>query len=263
MLLDEGAIFLASLSWIVILLIVLGVAVAGAGIFVYVARIVLVYKYKKYNKIQIQAGLNCEQSARAFLDAHGLQNVEIRQCKGLKRWLLGNHYDTKNKIIWLRKNIMGKSTITALGVALQKVTLAIEDAKGSKDVKIRGWMQSMIIFAPMIFVPFILVGVVVDWVFAQQLGVGTIATTAIALVFMIMALIFTLMTLKIEVRANNKTVELLQNSNLMSPDEIEALKGVYRAYKIAYIADFLQTLFETIRLFLKLLGLILKATAKK
>ena len=263
MLLSEAGALLASLSWIVILLIVLGIAVAASGIFVYVARIILVVKYKKYNKIEIQAGLTCEQSARAFLDAHGLQNVEVRQCKGLYRWILGNHYDVKHKIIWLRKNIMGKTTVTALGVALQKVTLAIEDSKNSKDIKLRGWMQSMVVFAPAIFVPFVLVGVIIDLVAGSQLGLGTIATTALGLVFMIMALIFTILNLKIEVRANNKTVELLQNSNLMTPDEIEALKGVYKAYKIAYIADFLQALFETIRLLVKLFGLILKASIKK
>ena len=263
MLLDEGAAFLVSLSWVAVLLIVLGIGVIASAIFVFVARIILVVKYKKYNKLELQAGLSAEQSARAFLDAHGLANVEIRQCKGLKRHLLGNHYDAQHKIIWLRKNIFGQKTITAIGVALQKVTIAIEDAKGSKEVKTRSWMQNAIIFAPIVFIPLILIGVVVDLIFSQDLGVGTIVTTAVSLVFMIFALIMTIFNLKIEVKANNRTIELLQNSNLMTPDEIDALRGVFRAYKIAYIAEFLQTLFEVLRLIVKLFGLLLKVSMKK
>lgn len=263
MLLAEGAGVLMALSTALIVLIVAGVVVGLAGVFVTVSRIVLYFTYKKYNKVHLQAGLTCEQAARAFLDAHGLQNVRVEQIKGFGKWLIGNHYDPKAKVIYLRKDLMGKTTITALGVALQKVTIAIDDAKGDKAIQTRGWMQRTIILAPIVFIPLILIGVVLDMVFFKEAGVGTIATTAIAFLFVVVAFIFTILELKIEVRANNRTIELLQNSNLMTGDEIVALKKVFTAYKIAYIAQFLQTLFEMIRLFLKLMGMILKVTAKR
>ena len=83
-------------------LIVLGLIAA------LITQIVLIVKYKQFNKTPLSSGLTSQQTARALLDANGLENVQIKKLGLLRRLLLfGNHYSVMKKTIFLRKNYFG------------------------------------------------------------------------------------------------------------------------------------------------------------
>ena len=82
-------------------LIVLGLIAA------LITQIVLIVKYKQFNKTPLSSGLTSQQTARALLDANGLENVQIKKLGLLQRLLLfGNHYSVMKKTIFLRQNIL-------------------------------------------------------------------------------------------------------------------------------------------------------------
>ena len=63
------------------IMIVSGLIVVGLVVAL-IVQIVLIVKYKKYNKTPLANGLTSQQTARSLLDANGLQNVEIKKYSG-------------------------------------------------------------------------------------------------------------------------------------------------------------------------------------
>ena len=67
------------------IMIVSGLIVVGLVVAL-IVQIVLIVKYKKFNKTSLENGLSSQQTARAILDANGLQNVQIKKLGFLEEY---------------------------------------------------------------------------------------------------------------------------------------------------------------------------------
>ncbi len=245
---------------LVVAIVILSVIIAIASVVAAVLRIILFFRYHKYNTETLESGKSAKDATRELLDKSGLTEVKVEKCGFFRAVFYGNSYSKKTKTIYLRKGIIDKNTVTAVGVGLQKVGLAIQDRDGDKQFNIRAKLQPLFVFAPFLFIPIVLVGAILDVAVANATGVGTLVSTIIATVFYLVSLVFTFSTIKVEKKANQEALAQIKQANYMTENEIEELEKVFNSYIIAYIADFIITLLEFIRFILKV---ILKLVQKK
>lgn len=240
-------------------MVVSGLIVIGL-IAALIVQINLIIKYKNYNKIPLQNGLTSQQTARSMLDANGLQNVQIKKLGFFRRILLfGNHYSVMKKTIYLRQNILDSSSVTAVGIAIQKVCLAIQHKNKDKSFLFRYVMQILTLFTPLIFYASIAIGLVIDLI-TKFTGIPTFVGLLVGLGFYLLTFILQIFDIKVEKKANEQAVAVLQNANIFNEQEVETLKNLLKLY---IIADVIALILSILKLILQILKILAKSKKEK
>ena len=82
--------------------------------------------YAAASKVRAAAGLSGAETARAILDAHGLNNVRVEQSQGF----LSDHYDPRHKVLRLSPQVFQGNSVASAGIAAHEAGHALQDAKG-------------------------------------------------------------------------------------------------------------------------------------
>ena len=224
-----------NLSGIEIAILIVSGLIVVALVVALIVQIVLIVKYKRYNKTPLANGLTSQQTARSLLDSNGLQNVQIKKLGFFRRILLfGNHYSVMKKTIYLRKNILNSSSVTAVGIATQKVCLAVQHKNKDKSFIFRYVLQILTLFTPLLFYGSIVLGLVVDLV-TQFTGIPTIIGLFVGIGFYVLVFVLQIVNIKVEKRANEQTVAILQSAKIFNEQEITTLKELLKLYIVADI----------------------------
>lgn len=232
-----------------------------------ILRIIIFFSYWVCNRSRSSGGYTGETAARQMLQNLGYYDVDVRKCGFFRALFYGNHYNPKQKVIYLRASTFKRDNLTSVGLALQKVGLVIQDKK-SGAVRSRWRLQQLGIFGPILFIPIVLVGVIFDFVTFLQTdgvftGIGTLIASCIGVAFFIASFILTIYTMVVEKRANAEALEILRNTNFLNAEEQEKVAKVFRTYLLAYITDFIVSLLEVIRLILKIVLIVVQASNDK
>lgn len=251
---------------LMILLGVFGIILLAALIFATITRIRIFATYRKLNKIMNSEGLTGKEATRKFLDMVELESVGVEKCSWWRALFslggamgFGNNYSIYKKTIFLRRNIVDKKSLTAVGIGTQKVGLAMLDKRGDKQYRFTARIKPFLFFAPVAFLPLIIIGTILDVLIFKSVGIMTVVFTLIGLAYYILAFLILLFTIKTEKRANKISIGLMEETNFLTPEERENIKTLYNTYILAYIADFIVALLKLITSILKF---ILKASSK-
>lgn len=237
------------------IMIVSGLIVVGLVVAL-IVQIVLIVKYKKYNKTPLANGLTSQQTARSLLDANGLQNVEIKKLGFFRRILLfGNHYSVMKKTIYLRKNILDSSSVTAVGIAIQKVCLAVQHKNKDKSFIFRYVLQILTLFTPLLFYGSVAIGLIIDIV-TKFSGIPTIIGLIVGIAFYFLTFVFQLVNIKVEKKANEQAVAILQSANIFNEQEIATFQSLLKLY---IIADVIVLVLSILKLILQILKILAKS----
>ena len=218
-----------------------------------VVSIWLAIKYVIYNRTLNKAGINGEQTARKILDDNGLSHIRVSVVGSL---MFGNSYSHFFKKVRLRRWTVKKNSISSMAMGAQKSCLAILDKEGDKDMKTRIILTPFIYFGPLMFIPILIIGILLDVIFFNFSGVVTIIASALGLLFYVASFVMSLMVLKTEVKAQNKALGILEQENLATAEEREMMKDLFKLYNIQYVNDlileFLELLFRILMIFAKM-----------
>ena len=240
------------------IMIVSGIIVV-ALIVALIVQIVLIFKYKKFNKTPLQNGLTSQQTARSLLDANGLENVQIKKLGFFRRILLfGNHYSVMTKTIFLRKNILDSSSVTAVGIATQKACLAIQHKNKDKNFIFRYVLQILTLFTPLLFYLSIVIGLIIDIV-TQFTGIPTTIGLFVGIGFYLLVFVLQIVNIKVEKKANEQAVEILRSSNIFTEQEIDRFKELLKLY---IVADIMVLILSILKLILQILKIFAKTKKK-
>lgn len=209
----------------------------------------LTIKYLRFNRRANSLGLTGVEMARKILDDHGLTDIKVKRTGSL---LFGNSYGHYFKTVRLRGFIRHQASLTSMGMGAQKAALAILDKEGDPDMKKRIRMVPFMVFGPFVFFPLILVGALLDHFILNGSITCTIVLGLVALSFYAYAIVLSVMTLKTEKKAQNRAYELLQNDYQVTPEELTALKTLFRLYNIQYINDIILSSLEFIHMALEI-----------
>ena len=236
-----------SMSIIAVLLIIV-------SIYALIVSIYLAIKYHKYNRKENSINMSGKDIARKILDDNDLQNIKVKSSGSI---LFGNSYSHYFKKVRLRRLTWKKNTISSLAMASQKSCLAILDKENDKDMKTRIKLTPLIYCGPLLFIPLIIIGAVLDiLVLNSNTGTMTIIFSLIGLLFYLLSFIMSLKILKTEKKAQEKAYELLKKNNMATDEELAMLKDLFKLYNIEYVNNMIISLLELIYRVLQVIAYI-------
>ena len=192
--------------------------------------------YNKYSKISNSKKLSGKDVARMILDRNGLHNVTIGEISGN----LTDHYDPRNKNIRLSQNIYNGTSIASVSVAAHECGHAIQDKESYSFLRFRTALVPIVNFTSRISSILIIIG------FASEL----LNLVKRGILLLCIGLLFQLVTLPVEFNASNRGKKQLQELGLIDKSDINGSNKVLKAAAYTYVAGFLSTALQILRLVL-------------
>ncbi len=191
--------------------------------------------FSKYSKSY--CFLSGAEAARQVLEQNGVYNISIECVSGN----LTDHYDPKANVIRLSETVYDARTVSAVGVAAHEAGHAVQYAKNYFPVKWRTAIYPVCRFGSSLSMPLLLIGLFFNLPFLMNVGI----------VFFAAAMFFQLITLPVEFNASKRAIETIKAHNLL-PDsyQVKGAKKVLSAAALTYIAAFLVSLAQILRLLL-------------
>ncbi|RKX53616.1 MAG: peptidase [Thermotoga sp.] len=186
------------------------------------AQILVSSTFSKYSKYKSITGLTGYTLARNLLMAKGIYDVDIEMISGT----LSDHYDPRNKVVRLSQSTYSSDSVAALGVVAHEIGHVVQHAENYFPLVIRNAM-----------VPVANVGSSLAWIiFLIGLLFFNPLMMRIGIVLFSLVVLFTLLTLPVEIDASNRALKLLKSTVAMPEDELKAVKKVLTAAALTYVA---------------------------
>lgn len=196
--------------------------------------------YSRYSEVRNAYGLTGGEAARRLLDWAGMAHIPIHVVPGE----LSDNYDPQAKVLNLSQAVASAPSVASLGIAAHEIGHALQDAQSYAPLRLRasivpaaniGSQLGFMIFFVGLIIPALHV---LAWV-----GVGLFACVVL----------FTLVTLPVELDASRRARQLLSSSGLASPTEMQGVSAVLNAAALTYVAALAQAV-ATLLYFLDALG---------
>ena len=224
-----------------IALMIVGGLITVVGIASGIVSLWLIYKYYHFNRQENSLGLTGVELARKILDDNGLEHIEVKKSGSL---LFGNSYSHYFKKVRLRSFIRHQTSLTSIGMGAQKAALAILDKEGDPDMEKRIRMTPLVTFGPFAFIPLLLIGAALDFFILYTGGIISLVFGAIGLLFYTYSIVFSVLMLKTERKAQERAYAILSDKYNLPANELDDMRELFRLYNIQYINDIILSSLE-------------------
>ena len=178
--------------------------------------------FKQYSKVTTARGVTGAQVARSLLDSQGLYDIQIEESKGY----LSDHYDPRKRVLRLSSDVYHKPSIAAAGIAAHEMGHALQHAGGYFPLQIRSAIVPAARFGSSL----------APWIFILGFLFQFTALAWAGLVLFGIAVIFTLITLPVELDASKRAKRLLVGNGVLIGNEINGVNKVLDAAALTYVA---------------------------
>ncbi len=178
--------------------------------------------FKQYSKVTTARGVTGAQVARSLLDSQGLYDIQIEESKGY----LSDHYDPRKRVLRLSTDVYHQPSIAAAGVAAHEMGHALQHAGGYFPLQIRSAIVPAARFGSSL----------APWIFILGFLFQFTALAWAGLVLFGIAVIFTLITLPVELDASKRAKRLLVGNGVLIGNEINGVNKVLDAAALTYVA---------------------------
>lgn len=217
-----------------------GLVLIGMIVFSLICQIKVKSTFSKYNQVRTVSGTTAAEVARQILDMNGLYNVQIMHVAGN----LTDHFDPRTNVVALSDSTFDNPTVGAIGVAAHECGHAIQHATGYTPIKIRQALYPAVSFCSGAWV----------WVLMIGLFLEMMLMVEIAIAFYTIVVIFQLVTLPVEFNASNRAIKTLGDNMILTGEELSGAKKTLSAAAMTYVASFLTSLVQLLRLLLQARG---------
>jgi Zn-dependent membrane protease YugP len=199
------------------------ILVIPAFIFSLYAQFKVKGTFNQYSKMFNRRGITGADIARYILDRNGLGDVRIERVAGS----LTDHYDPRTKVVRLSSTVYSSSSVAAIGVAAHETGHAIQHAENYGPLVLRSNL-----------VPIAGIGSSMGpYLAIFGLIFGADILVQIGLILFTLAVLFYLVTLPVEFNASSRAVRILEDSGLLTMEEIKPAQKVLRAAAMTYVAS--------------------------
>lgn len=247
--------------WMIILIIVVAVIfvffLVASGIRFYANSITTWFNIRK---IRFEGTI--PDHTRALLDSNGLNDVQVRKKGFFSSMFVGNTYKISEKVIRLSWLTAKRATPTNLAIACKLVALAKlhrENIKGIGSVAVNRWTSGL----PILFLPLIVVGLIVDLISSGKIGAATLILSVIAFVILLISLIISIVSLRVECKALEEGENILLMTGQLGAQEGEKIGKLFSAWKKLYVINTILNAFELIYVILLIFFSIVKGIFRK
>ena len=192
--------------------------------------------YKKYAKILTQRGLPAEAVVRELLTRQGAGSIAIAPISGE----LTDHFDPRTDTLSLSSGVYGSSSVAAIGIAAHEAGHALQKQQSYPFLTLRTAAVPVVNIGSRLAWPIFFAGIIFSW---QPLMTAGIALFALAV-------LFSLITLPVEFDASRRANLMLADSGYFTEEELRGVRTVLNAAALTYVASFLSSLMQLLRLVL-------------
>lgn len=193
--------------------------------------------FNRFAQVPSASGLTGAEGARRILDANGLQGVSIEMVSGR----LSDHYDPRGKVLRLSQEVGGRNSLASLGVAAHEVGHALQDAAGYAPMKIRSTLVPAANLGSNLGFILFFIGLLMGRN-PVMMNIGIVLFSA--------AVLFTVITLPVEMNASRRAMTALASTGILVGNETDGARKVLNAAALTYVAAALMAILNLVRLIL-------------
>lgn len=191
--------------------------------------------FKKYSKVHSSRGFTGQMAAEKILQTNRLSDgtdstdsVRIERVSGT----LTDHYSPKEKVLRLSDPVHDSTSVAAIGVAAHECGHAIQDSAGFVPNKIRAVLVPIANIGSR-FGPYM---AIFGLIFVGYIGSVGLTIATIGIILFAFAVLFYLVTLPVELDASRRAIKILDETNILTDEELSGAKKVLRAAAMTYVA---------------------------
>ena len=182
--------------------------------------------FNRYNRVRSASGMTGAQAAEHMLRRSGIYDVTVQHVSGN----LTDHYDPRNKTLNLSDPVYNSTSVSAIGVAAHECGHAIQHQRNYFPLTLRSAIVPVANLGSTLSWPLIIIGLL----FKSRMGQTLIMAGVIAFS---LAVLFQLVTLPVEFNASARALRFLNDTGMLSHEELKGTKKVLKAAALTYVAS--------------------------
>jgi hypothetical protein len=139
---------------------------------------------------------------------------------------LSDHFDPRTRTVGLSAAVARTPSVAAMAVTAHEVGHAQQHAEGTVAIRLRGFLVPAVTVSPTISYLCIFLGLILNLTGLFYLGI----------LFFGLMVVFSILTLPVELGASRRALGMLRGSGLVSGPEIDGARSVLTAAALTYIA---------------------------
>ena len=211
--------------------------VLPAMLFAFWAQMKVNSIFEKYSKINSMGGRTAAEAARVLLDSKRLYDVRVERTRGH----LSDHYDPRNRTLYLSESVHDSMSVAAVGVACHEVGHAVQHAEGYRALRFRMAMIPACRIGSGLAMPLFLIGLLFTVEIGYPFMLAGIACFAVSTLFQ-------LVTLPVEFNASRRALAGTQACGVLYGNELDGARQVLSAAAMTYVAALASSLLSLLRL---------------
>ena len=206
--------------------VLIPVLLISLGVQIYLKR-----TYAKWNNIRNSSDLTGLQVGKELFNRTTLQTIPLERTKGE----LTDHYDPGANVVRLSESTADKRSVSAMAVTAHELGHVQQYQTGSALIKVRGFLLPALQFSPMISYLAILFGLIFN--IANLIYIG--------IIFFALMVIFSILTIPVEVNASRRGRSLLREADLMETEaDDKGSRAVLNAAALTYLAAAISSILQ-------------------
>lgn len=208
--------------------------VLPAMIFAFWAQLMVKSTFERYSSVITRSGKTAAEAARVMLNANGLHSVQIKRVRGH----LSDHYNPKDRTLYLSESVHDSRSAAAVGVACHEAGHAIQHGESYSFLMVRMKLVPICNFGSGLSMPLFLIGLLMANDVLMLVGIAAFS----------LATLFQLITLPVEFNASRRALEGMRDCGIFYGEEIAGARRVLTAAAMTYVAALATSLMSLLRL---------------
>lgn len=192
--------------------------------------------FARYDKVRAMSGMTAAEAAAEILRRNGINNVTIHHRGGQ----LTDCYVPSKKELYLSDSTYNSTSIAAIGVAAHECGHAIQDARAYAPLTISNAIHPICAIGSNLGFPILIAGLI----FSLQPLIG------IGILLFSLGVLVSIITLPVEYNASNRALAILEETGMLSDEELVGTKRVLRAAGLTYVAAAASMILSLLRMIL-------------
>ncbi|MBR3107378.1 MAG: zinc metallopeptidase [Clostridia bacterium] len=192
--------------------------------------------FEKYSKVHTRIGRASQDLVRELLARQGVVDIAISPTQGT----LSDHYDPSSNTLRLSQGVFGSDSVAAVGIAAHEAGHALQKEQGYQLLSLRSLMVPVVNIGSTLAWPIFVLGIIFSFKPLMYVGIAVFAAVVV----------FSLITLPVEFDASRKANIMLSESGYFTQEELSGVRTVLNAAALTYVASFISTLMQLLRLVL-------------
>jgi uncharacterized protein len=196
--------------------------------------------YRKYSQVRNLQGMTGADVARVLMRNEGLDYVSVEMIPGD----LTDHYDPRGKVMRLSEGSSRIPSVAAMAVVAHELGHAQQDKEGYFWLQLRSGIVGFANIGSQLGVLLVFVGLLLAGMSARTGGNIGINIAWAGVILMSAAVVFTLVTLPVELNASSRARAMLTRNGLVTAQEAEGVSAMLNAAALTYIAAATQAVLQ-------------------